>query len=690
MVGGAGSFVLGVDVGGTFTDIVVVGTDSPVRTKVPSTPHDPALGVLDAVDAVARAMGLDRGVLLGRLSRFGLGTTVVTNALAMHTGRRLGLLTTKGFEDLVPLARGSRSGEDGWLVAPPSLVDRTCIVGIRERVDRNGAVLEAVDAAQVVAAATRLVERERVETLVISFLWSFRNPANEDAARRAVEERWPDVRVVCGAELAPVIREYDRTQFALLNAYVDGSLDWLGPLAAQLRADGLRPPLVLTHSGGGVTTVDAARRTPIGLAQSGPAAGGAAALALSAARGDGAVVTCDLGGTSLDVALVSEGALLRRTRGVVVGQWTALSMVDVDSVGSGGGSIAWVDPVGAIRVGPQSAGAAPGPVCYGRGGHEPTVTDALVVLGYIDPARFLGGRMPLDADAARDACARLGAPLGLDAVQTAWGIREVALATMARAVRGRIASRGLVASELTLLAYGGCGGLFAADIAADVGARCTVVPELAPVFSAYGAATAPLRRERARSVAVRAPAEAHEMPAVFARLDAEVRADLAADGLAPDACDVQFEADVRFERQGAEITIAVRRDAARRAVVGSLAEDFRAEYARRFGAGAMAMGVNVEAMTLRAVGTEVHAGSSPAGPASRPAAAGGAARRAPVHLARGVPPSSVDVHDRDRLGPADVVTGPAIIDAADTTVWIPAGHTARLDPAGSLVIVKEA
>ena len=688
IVGDTNELVLGVDVGGTFTDIVVMGDGAPVRTKVPSTPHDPAMGVLDAVDQVAVRFGTDRRGLLPRLGRFGLGTTVVTNVLATRTGRRLGLVTTKGFEDLVPLARGSRVSENGWLVPPPSLVDRTCIVGIDERVNRDGIVLTDVDPANVIESVAGLVDREHIDTIVVSFLWSFRNPINEDAARAAIASRWPNLRVVCGAELAPVIREYDRTQFALLNAYVDGSLDWLRTLAEQLHADGLVPPVVLTHSGGGVTTVEAARRTPIGLAQSGPAAGGAAALSLSAARGERDVVTCDLGGTSLDVALVSEGALLRRTRGMVVGQWTSLSMVDVDSVGSGGGSIAWVDSVGAIRVGPQSAGAVPGPACYGRGGADPTVTDALVVLGYLEPAAFLGGRMPLDAAAALDACARLGGPLGLDASETAWGIREVALATMARAVRGRIASRGLVASELTLLAYGGCGGLFAADIAADVGSRRTVIPDLAPVFSAYGAATAPLRRERARSVAVRIPARAQGLAEVFAGLEAEVVTDLLADGLVSAASMVMFEADVRFERQGAEITVAVPRDVNGSADVSGLAEEFRAEYARRFGAGAMSTGVIVEAMTLRAVGTELRPEGPPPCGASPGTADAPSARM--VRMSRDLPSTNVPVYSGASLRPRESLTGPAIIDAGDTTIWVAVGYSAQLDDAGSLVITKEA
>ena len=334
------------------------------------------------------------------MDRFGLGTTVVTNVLATRTGAVLGLITTQGFEDLVPLARGNRVSEDGWLLLPPPLVERVHIVGVPERVNRDGVVLAPVDEAAVTVAAKQLVDVEQVDAVVVSLLWSFKNPANERAVRAVVAAAHPGVTVILGSELAPVIREYERTQFALLNAYVGSALDWLDPLAARLGDAGLAVPIVLTHSSGGATTVAGAWAVPIGLAESGPAAGAAAATELAAELDDPDVVTCDLGGTSLDVALVAGGEALRRTRGSLLGHWAALSMVDVDSVGSGGGSLAWVDPVGAIRVGPRSAGAHPGPACYGRGGTQATLTDALLVLGYIDPERFLGGRMVLNVDAA--------------------------------------------------------------------------------------------------------------------------------------------------------------------------------------------------------------------------------------------------------------------------------------------------
>jgi N-methylhydantoinase A len=677
---------LGIDVGGTFTDVVVVTGATTARGKVRSTPDDPGRAVVDACELAAAEVGTDLATLLGGVERFGLGTTVVTNVLATHTGRRLGLLTTHGFEDLVPLARGSPVSEGGWLVPPPSLVDRTRIVGIHERIDRDGRVLQAVDADEVRAAAAHLVDGDGVDALVVSFLWSFRNPTNEDAARAALADAIPGVPVVVGSEMAPVIREYERTQFALLNAYVGGALDWLTPLEAELRARGLVAPIVLTHSNGGATTGAGARAVPIGLAQSGPAAGAAAATQLARAMGDADVVTCDLGGTSLDVALVHGGESLRRTRGSLLGHWTSLSMVDVDSVGSGGGSVAWVDPVGAIRVGPRSAGADPGPACYGRGGEEPTLTDALVVLGYLDPARFLDGRMPLDGALAEAACSTLGAALGLGAAETAWGIREVALATMARAVRTRIASRGLVASDLAVLAFGGCGGLFAGDIALDAGASRAVVPELAPVFSAHGAATAALRRERSRSIASRFPGDADALRHVLGELAKAVVDDLAGDGVAVDDVAIGLEADLRFERQGSELTVPVTTGADGRAVLDDLAERFTAEYVQRFGAGAVAMGVAVEVMTLRAVGTAGAADDAPtrgARSARMAAPPPASMRTVRLHRDHGV---EVPVHRRADLASGAAFAGPALVDAGDTTVWVAAGCHARVDALGALVL----
>jgi N-methylhydantoinase A len=685
---------IGIDVGGTFTDVVADWGAGTARGKVPSTPDDPEHGVFAACELIAATLKLDFATMLGRVGRLGLGTTVVTNVLATRTGRRLGLLTTAGFEDIIPFARGYAVPEEGWLMPPALLVPRERIVGVHERCDRDGKVAVPVDVDEVVAVAERLVEEAGVEAIVVSYLWSFRNPANEQATGGALLRRYPDLPVVLGSAVAPVIREYERTQFALLNASVAGALDWLAPLERRLRAAGLSVPVVLMHSNGGAVSANAAHAVPIGLAQSGPAAGAAAAVALSHELGGQDAVACDMGGTSLDVALVHQGEALRRTRGRLVGHWTAMSMVDVDSVGSGGGSVAWVDAMGALRVGPRSAGARPGPACYGLGGEDATVTDALVVLGYLDPANFLGGKMPLDADAAWRACERLGGLLGLGAEETAWGVREVALTLMAKAVRARLASRGLSGAGLALFAYGGCGPLFGADIAAAVGAGDVVVPELAAVFSAFGAATTPLRRERTRSLAERLPVDAAMLRSVSAELWEGAKHDLIGDGVASDDCIVALEADMRFERQSWELSIMLPGDAADSVDGEEFAELFRDEYVRRFGKGAVAAGVAVELVTVRAVATERRTTANTAPAAAESTDLAGARVDPDTHRAvmirRAEAGVSVPVFGRERMLEGTVVRGPALIDSADTTVWVPPGREARVGPSHALLIEEMA
>jgi N-methylhydantoinase A len=678
---------VGVDIGGTFTDVVLIGPDRTWRAKAPTTPDDLGRGVLDACRLVASRAGFTLESLMPRVRRLGLGTTAVTNTLASRAGRRVGLVTTKGFEDLVPLARGRRVNEDGWLVMPAQVVERRCIVGVHERVDRHGAVLTPLDPEEVVAAARVLVDDERVEALAISFLWSFRNPVHEEQAVGVLANAFPELPVASGAALHPVIREFERSTFALLNAYTSGAFVGVDRLAADLERLGLRVPVLLVHSGGGSTTIGEARRIPVCLAESGPAAGVAAAVEVARVAGVDDAVTCDMGGTSFDVSVVSSGTPARRARGDLMGIWTALSLVDVDSIGAGGGSLGWVDARGMLRVGPRSAGAVPGPACYRRGGTEPTVTDALLVLGYLAPDRFLGGDMMLDADTAGAACSRLGRELSLSRDDVAWGVREVALAGMAKSVRGRLAERGLDPRGRALVSYGGCGGLFAADIARAIGIECVVIPELASVLSAFGAATAEVRRERAQSLEMSFPVDVDAVTVVADKLRAQVDADVAADGVPPHERSARFEADLRFKRQKWELTVPIVDACIDHSTLDRLGEDFRVEYARRYGEGALMGGAVVELVSLRAVGV-----GRTVKPAS--AAAPVVASRAPpdpvsarrVRVARAGSPVAVDVYAGPALLPGQRVPGPALVDGVDNTVWVPPGAELRVDGRNNLVV----
>jgi N-methylhydantoinase A len=679
---------VGIDVGGTFTDAVLTGDDTILRAKAPTTPDDRGRGVIDACRLVASRAGMTLEELLPQVARFGLGTTAVTNVLAERRGRCIGLLTTKGFEDQVPLAKGRKVLDGLWVTRPDPIVPFERIAGIDERIDRDGHVLRPLDTGEVVAAARRLVDEHRIEALAISFLWSFKNPSHEDAAVAAIRQSLPDLAVFSGADVNPVMREFERSTFALLNAYVGGAFDSIQKLADHLVEMGLRVPVLLVHSGGGSITPPEARRVPLGLAASGPAAGVAASVALVGASDVDDAVTCDMGGTSFDVSVIRNGRASRRTRGDLMGIWTALPQVDVVSIGAGGGSLGWVDARGMLRVGPHSAGSVPGPACYGKGGTAPAVTDALIVLGYLDPARFLGGEMALDADAAHRACASVGTGIGLDAHETAWGIREIAREGMIKAVRSLLNARGLDVRDHALVSFGGCGSLFSADLARAMGSPRVLVPELASVLSAFGAATADIRRDRVQSLGLSMPVDPGALQATAEKLGAEVEQDLVADGVAARDRTVSFEVDLRFKRQISELSVPLPRGPITARTLERLADTFRGEYAKRYGQGAIVLGAPMELVTLRAVGIGRTVRASLGATSRRTVRAGTPAKRAGTRAVRTArdQQSDVDVFEGPALRPGHRIDGPALIDGSDTTVWIPPRARARVDERATLIV----
>jgi len=680
--------LIGVDVGGTFTDAVVIVGGTSHRAKSASTYPDIGRGVLASCKLAAASAGLDFDAILPRVRKFGLGTTAVTNVIATRRGMRVGLLTTQGFEQTLRLARGRTQEEDGWLRSVDALVESRAIVGIDERIDRNGAVLQAMRAEDVVAAGRYLADEVGVESIAVSFLWSFLNTEHEREAVRLLRETLPGMPVSAGIELRPVIREYERTTLTVLNAFSRGAYNGVDELGEELRCKGLTAPVLLCHSGGGAISIEQAREQPVWLAASGPAAGVAAAARIAEQAGESKVLTCDLGGTSFDVAHIAGGAPARTQRGDLMGFWTALPRVDVESVGAGGGSLTWIDERGMLRVGPVSAGSQPGPVCYGRGGERAALTDALLALGYLDPERFLGGTMSLDRNGAMEACTRLGEGLGLDPVETAWGVREIALAEMVKAVKARLSGHALAASEHCLVGFGGCGALFAAEVVRMAGLTRVYVPELASVLSAYGAATVDIRRERLTTLLLKLPADPELIDRTCDELRDAVWADLAADGVPEEDREVRFEADMRFFLQRWELTIPLP-ELAQRGDGGVEAETlFRMEYLRRFGAASTTTSGIVELVGIRAVGIGRMAGGEggkdePLAPTRRKATLIGSR---PVKLKRGLDAEPVDVFDGADLLPGDEFAGPALVDASDTTIWVPEGMLARMDVHRTLII----
>lgn len=676
---------VGVDVGGTFTDVVVSDSHSTWRAKAPTDPADFGRGVLEGLGNVATQRGASIDALLARVVRFGLGTTAVTNVIATRGGVCAGLITTADFEWHALAARGRRVSVDGFLEVPWTPVDERHIRGVRERTIRDGSTPLVLDVDEVVKAGKDLIENEGVEALAVSFLWSFRHPAHEARATAALRDAFPHVPVFSGAELHPAIREYERTIVALLNAVCSDALSGIDSLADELAVRGMRTPLLVLQATGGTTTVSEARRHPLTLLGSGPAAGAVAAAEILLASGHESAITCDMGGTSFDVSMIIGGEPERRQRGDVHGHLVAQSAVDVESVGAGGGSIAWVDGRGLLRVGPNSARAVPGPVCYGRGGVEPTVTDAMVVLGYIEPSRFLGGTMPLDADAALTACEELGAKIGLTGLETAWGIREIALADMIRAARSRINAGGHDPRRLKLVTSGGSGSLFAPSIATALFIPTVIAPAAASVLSAFGAASAEIRHERLASFD--GPLDQLDQASVVAELDRlaqSVDRAVANDGVAMDSRAVRFEADVRFLRQAFELSAPLEKDKFDRDAVR---DAFLEAYAQRYGRGAIMMETPIELAALRAIGTgkvnravlPIDVESVPQGTAADPIGTRS------VRIERDEA-TSTSVFGAAALRPGHTIHGPALIDDIDTTLFVPSGATVLVDERHSLTL----
>lgn len=680
---GARAFVVGIDVGGTFTDAVCSDGENVWRAKSPTNPARFSDGVLGGCRLLAEQLGLPLEGFLGRIARFGLGTTAVTNVLATQRGRTVGLLTTAGFEDHLHAMRGHRKSEDGWLVLGWNPVGPDAVRGIHERIDRAGHVLQELDLAEVEAAARALVEEQGVNAFAVSFLWSFRNAVHEQQAVAAIRRLYPNYPVFSGADLNPVMREYERTTLAVLNAFTSDALDGVEELEEELRSLGLNSPMLLLHSGGGAITVSEARATPIALASSGPAAGAVAAGEVTMAHGLRNGLCCDMGGTSIDVAVVVDGVPHRRQTAEIGGLVTSQSSIDVESIGAGGGSMAWIDDRGLLRVGPQSARATPGPVCYGRGGTIPTVTDAMVVLGYIDPTSFLGGAMKLDVDAARVACGKLGEPIGLSAMETAYGIREIALAEMGKAMRARISSGGIDTRKFGVVAFGGSGSLFATPMAQELGLQWVLTPAVASVLSAYGAATADIQRERTIAVDEILPGAVTAARAALETLKARADADLAHQNVAPENRELVCEVDLRFYRQRNSLTLTLTEG-----VIESddLLRRFQEAYAEQYGLSGLTGQSQVELSNVRVIGVgrtvravlpdTLHpreGGSTVAPSASRT-----------VYRGHGEQ-IDVPVYDAERLRPGDVVAGPALLDKVDTTLWAPPGSTVSIERNGSLI-----
>ncbi len=683
---------LGLDIGGTFTDLVLMHdpTGRLWGHKLLTTSADPAQAALRGLREICERAGIG----LNEVGTVIHATTLVTNAIIERSGARTALLATEGFRDILEIGREQRYDiYDLFLRYPEPLVPRKWRAEVRERVTRDGEVLTPVDPAAVRARVADLAAAG-IEAIAVSFLHAYKNPVHERMVRDLIEREFPDLAVSISSDVAPEIREYERTSTTVCNAYVQPLVSrYIRHLEDALGLEGFGGRFLLMLSSGTLTTPDVASRFPIRLLESGPAAGALVAGHLGTAAGHAAVVGLDMGGTTAKVCLVENGrpAIAPRLEvarvhrfGKGSGMPVIAPVVDMIEIGAGGGSIARVDALGLLRVGPQSAGADPGPACYGFGGTEATVTDACVALGYFDPHAFLGGTMPLDPEAARAALARAGAPLGLDTVETAWGIFAIVCENMAQAARLYLIERGQDPRRFAVMGFGGAGPATAARIARLLGAREVLIPPASGLASALGLLVAPPGFDFVRSLA--GNLEDLDWDAVerlYTEMESQGDAMLAGAGAAPQDTRRERRAELRYVGQFHDIEVAVP------APVGHdagavLRQHFDAAYTALYGVSlpgypVQALNwrvlVSAPAPTIRAWAVEEMR--------SRPVS-DGARRKAYIPDAGGF--VEIPVYDRHRLPDDAVVSGPAIIEEAEATTVLWPGDRVTVDARRNLVI----
>ena len=687
---------IGVDVGGTFTDAVGMAVDgTTARAKASTTPQAHVDGILNSLDRLAEVAGLSPEALLAGAERVSVGTTVVTNAIAQMRGRRTGLLVTKGFRDTLRIARSPRVPTvDPFAQAPmPELIPLPLIAEIDERVDADGDVVVALDEAQVVQQVRRLVAEEGIEALAVCYLWSFLNPVNEARTRELLSREFPDLFLSVSSELYPVVREYERMVTTCLNAFVSEVVtSYVEELDARLSAAGFSGRVYLGQSLGGSLDPAEAKRRPLHLFNSGPVGGVIGARRLADAMGVDDILTADMGGTSLDVSLVREGQPDVTHRTVIERFETGLSQVDITVVGAGGGSICWLDARGAPRVGPHSAGAVPGPACYGQGGEEPTVTDVAAVLGLIDPEYFLGGAMALDVDAARASIeGRLGA-LGGTAEEIGAQFTRIIVGNMLQAVRTVSVQRGRDPRGLAMFAYGGASGLFAAEICRGIGISRVIVPDVAAVFSASGLLAADPIRTEGRTV--HWPPDSGDLDTLngtLAEMHESAVGNLGGRGFGRDEIEVEYVFAMRFAGQTFDVDVPMEARPLTDDDRAPLVTAFQQRYAELYGAGSVWENFPMVVMTARVVARGVREKPPPArlqAAAGDPDDARQAARRGTrrVYLTDVGAWTDVEIYQAGLLGVDVRLEGPCIVEDVDTTIFVPRDASAFREAYGGYEI----
>jgi N-methylhydantoinase A len=675
---------IGVDAGGTFTDVCLVGEDGLVRVfKLPSTPADPS----EAIAAGAAAMLHESGRGPDDVDLFAHGTTVSTNALLERKLAPTGLITTQGFRDLLELGRQRRPDlYDLQVDKPDPLVRRALRFEVPERVHASGNVLIPLDVDATERAIDDLAAAE-VEAVAVCFLYSYLRPDHEDEVGALLADRLPGAYVSLSHDVVAEFREYERLSTTVVNAALGPVMSgYVRRLRQRLNETGIEDKLYITQSNGGTISIEAAAALPVRTVLSGPAAGVSGAIAVAETAGFGDVVSFDMGGTSTDVALVNAGRCALKAELELAGYPIKAPMLDIQTVGAGGGSVAWLDSGGHLQVGPRSAAAEPGPACYGRGGEEATVTDANVALGVLSRQALLGGRMPIAAELSDRAIDRLATRLGLGAEAVAQGIVELATANMVRAIRVISVERGYDPRDYAMVAFGGAGPLHAARLARELEIPRIVVPPYPGILCALGLLVADLRTDRSRTLVL--PAVEASLPALndnLAELAASAAAWLDAEAIQPEQRQVRRTADMRYVGQNYELSIPLPGRPLTPDDLGPLLDAFHAAHDQAYGYAAPDAPTQVVTLRLEATATV-----EPPAPARL--AGGGRLGDALVAERRAYLPetggwTTIPVYDRSRLRAGMTFGGPAVVEQMDATTLVLPGQGATVDDFGNVILV---
>ena len=683
------SLRIGVDSGGTFTDVCLLdeATGQFSVWKLSSTPHDPSEAIAEgAHEAVAQFARAD-----AQVSFFGHGTTVATNALIQGRGAKTGLITNDGFSDLLDLGRQTRPHlYDLQTDKPTPLVPRDRRLEVQERLLYDGTVERAPDDEEIRAAARKLRDMG-VEAAAVCFLYSFIDPTHEARVAQILEEELGDAFVTASHRVCPEFREFERLSTTVVNAFLGPVMKgYLSRLTPRLKEAGIDAPPHITQSNGGTITFETASTLPVRTVLSGPSTGVVGALETGRIVGTEDIITFDMGGTSTDVSLIQSGRPETTTEAIVHGYPLKVPMIDIHTVGAGGGSIAYTDSGGFLKVGPRSAGAAPGPICYGLGNDEPTVTDANVVMQILNPTELLGGRMPIDRDPAVIAIEKLGGQIGLSTLDTAAGIVRVVTANMARAIRLISIQRGHDPREYCLMPFGGGGPVHAGRLARELSMRRILVPRNPGILCALGLLLTDLRHDL--SVTHRMQLDAASIPAiraVMAGLRADADAWFAAENVAPDRQRVVASADMRYAGQNYELSVPIPDLAGDADLLDALVANFNAAYDRLYDYTSPDEAIEIVTFRLEAYGVvEKPQFTANADVGSDAAAA--ALEPRDVYMPETSAFVETPVYERDRLQTGNRIAGPAVIEQMDSTTFVLPGQTATVDPYHNLVIEEGA